>query len=72
LIPNALSCKITPLKLHLSISGTVFSASCLKVSSVKILKHFPGASLPARPALYVAEFLLIGVTTNWSTPVVLR
>ena len=69
-IPMALSCKMTPAKLHLRISGTVTSFNSLYVSLVYILKHLPGASLPARPPLCVAEFLLILVTTKESIPVV--
>jgi hypothetical protein len=71
-IPIAFSWSITPDKLHRKISGTVTSYSSLYVSFVYILKHFPGASLPALPLLYVAEFLLMLVTINESIPVVFR
>jgi len=50
-IPIALRLRMIPLKLHLSISGIVFSYSVSIVCSEYSLKHLPGASLPARPAL---------------------
>jgi hypothetical protein len=69
LIPMAFRFRITPLKLHLNISGTVFSSSYLKLSSLYSLKHLPGASLPARPALCVDEFFEIASTLSVSMPV---
>ena len=68
--PMALRLIIIPDKLHLRISGSVFSTKFSKVSKVYILKHLPpSCSRPALPALYVAEFFEIGLIFKISIPV---
>lgn len=69
LIPIAFRFKITPLRLHLIISGIVTSYKSVNVSSENSLKHLPALFLPALPALYVAEFLDIASTFRASIPV---
>ena len=66
----ALSERITPDKLQRRISGIVTSLRPSNVAFVKILKHLPGPSLPARPALCVAYAYETAVTCKESTPVV--
>lgn len=51
-IPNDLSIRTTVPRLLLYISGTVVSSSsCWNDQAVYSLKHLPGATRPARPAL---------------------
>lgn len=69
-MPMAFKLKMMLLRLHLRISGMVFSTSPACDSSVYMRKHLPPAcSRPALPALCVAEFYEIGVTLRASTPV---
>lgn len=69
-IPIDFKFKIVALKLHLKISGTVFSSSSSYVFWSKILKHFPPFnSLPALPALWIAEFFEIGTILREFIPV---
>ena len=63
---------MTPAKFDLKSSGTVIGSSPSKVSFEKSLKHFPGPSLPARPALYVAYAFETGFISRASTPVELK
>jgi hypothetical protein len=59
-IPIAFNCRITWEILTLCISGIALSSSFSKLSSVYNRKHFPGDSLPALPALWLACALDIG------------
>ena len=69
LIPIALRLSIIPLRLHLNISGIVFSSKAENDSSEYNLKHLPSDSLPALPALYIDEFFEIASTLRVSIPV---
>lgn len=56
LVPKLFSSRTTFPRLVLWISGTVVSSiSCLKAQAVYSRKHFPAATLPARPARWLAE-----------------
>lgn len=67
--PKLFSSRTTFPRLVLWISGTVVSSiSCLKAQAVYRRKHFPAATLPARPALWLAEACERNTDSFWFAP----